>query len=253
MICLFVRTNWFVYLTELLRTKLICQIDLFVYRSGNDGRTALHTATKQADLEAVTVLCAHGANAAERDSFGETALHHTPELTVGSLEHFELMTLLARARADVNAKNLHGQTVLHKAAEHVFMGTKSVTILLKLGADVNLSDSRGRTALHICAAQSLDIPLVTRGDYVWTIEALQDAGANPNAQDCEEKTPLHHAANGGIFRHVAALVDCGADLHIRDVGGATALHIAIARGHSELVPLLRCKCCCASNLPFILN
>lgn len=50
------------------------------------------------------------------------------------------------AGADVNAKNVKGQTPLHIAAEN-YGNSEVLTILIKAGADVNAKDNRGDTPL----------------------------------------------------------------------------------------------------------
>lgn len=57
------------------------------------------------------------------------------------------------------------------------------------------------------------------------VKALLDAGADPEARDGRKATPLHWAAFNRLPT-VAALLDAGADLEARDMDGLTPLHVA---------------------------
>ena len=54
----------------------------------------------------------------------------------------EVVTLLIKAGADVNAKDKYGVTPLHRAAAYN-ENPEVITILIKAGADVNAKDSDG--------------------------------------------------------------------------------------------------------------
>src|SRR6476659_2158337 len=86
----------------------------------------------------------------------------------------------------------------------------------------------GDTALHLAAA----------GYRVEIVSALLKAGADVNsAKNMRRSSPLHYAADGFITgpfwdakRQVATircLLDHGADIHLADKNGATALHRAV--------------------------
>ncbi|VDK44413.1 unnamed protein product [Anisakis simplex] len=68
---------------------------------------------------------------------------------------------------------------------------------------------------------------------------LIDRGCNVNTiGGVLASTPLHWAARHGHTRMVALLVSNGADLHIRDVEGFTALHVAVQFGRSPTAAYL---------------
>jgi ankyrin repeat protein len=71
------------------------------------------------------------------------------------------------------------------------------------------------------------------------VEALLDAGANPNAEDGDGQTPLRIAVARTDCDLVRLLVSRGADRTAADPAtGDTPLHVAAALGHSQLVRTL---------------
>ena len=76
------------------------------------------------------------------------------------------------------------------AAIHVLARTKpgALHILLDAGADVAAAGRKGETALHIVAGTPKNREVV---------ELLLARGADPNAKDDNEYTPLHGAAISG--------------------------------------------------------
>jgi Ankyrin repeats (3 copies) len=71
------------------------------------------------------------------------------------------------------------------------------------------------------------------------ISALLKAGANPNAQNSEGKTPLMYAAGFGSVAVVRALLNAGSSAIAKDRAGKNAVYFAEAAGHSTIVQLLR--------------
>lgn len=86
----------------------------------------------------------------------------------------------------------------------------------------------GDTALHLAAA----------GHRVECVLSLLECGADPNAATNRRRSgPLHYAADGFLdgpawdsrkqVATLCGLLDHGADLHLQDANGATALHRAV--------------------------
>ena len=71
------------------------------------------------------------------------------------------------------------------------------------------------------------------------VRVLARGGANVNAQEnLKHCTPLHMAARRGNVAIAEALLDCGADVEARDKLGDTPLHRAIKCGKTEMVAFL---------------
>jgi uncharacterized protein len=102
-------------------------------------------------------------------------------------------------------KGNKGETALHAAAEAG--KSKTVDLLLKKGADVNAQDAHGETALHAAASHSW----IGSGDaYAAVITTLMKHGATVDRQDDSGATPLTYAARAGNYDVVRAIIASGA-------------------------------------------
>ena len=149
---------------------------------------------------------------------------------------------------------------LHRAAEDAQIEPLKVAIRGRYDAedderkkpDLNAKNKKGQVALHlaVCAQEGTGDPKRMQG-----ATALLDGGANPNAKDGNDETPLHviaracnHLDNGAgsvpMARALAAaklLLKRSADADAAGLGdevGATPLHVAAAEGHLAIVQLL---------------
>ena len=108
------------------------------------------------------------------DSSGFTALHG-----VAGQDEPELAELLIERGTDVSAGNDMGMTPLHIAQY-----ASIVAVLVRRGADVNARAHNGWTPLHVQAQEGEDTGALE------VMEALLEAGANPNLTDNEGNTPM---------------------------------------------------------------
>jgi hypothetical protein len=99
--------------------------------------------------------------------------------------------------------------------------------LLAGGAPVDATDRRGLTALMWASA----------GGYTELVRQLLDSGASANRRAADGTTALMLAAGNGFTDIVRALILKGADVAaVR--GGVKVRHLALERGHAEIVTLL---------------
>lgn len=109
----------------------------------------------------------------------------------------EAVRWLVAQGADINAKDLYGNTPLHKEAA-CWQG--NTELLVQLGADIEAKNNDGNTPLHRAACKGV----------AQTVERLLALGADPLARNNEERTPLEQSLrecrNADIV-NVAAVAD----------------------------------------------
>jgi ankyrin repeat protein len=133
---------------------------------------ALVAAARSGDTGAVAAALDAGADVNARDADGITPLMHAargdrPEIAnPGPSDHPEVVELLIKRGADVNAKTESGFVALFWAVRYGH--DKVAQVLIDHGADVNAKDASGITPLH----------WATTNQQKKVIELLKAAGAN---------------------------------------------------------------------------
>ena len=194
---------------------------------------------------------------------------HSFRLAVSN-HHKEIVMLLLKHGANVNAKDLDGQTALHCAAKR---GDEAYAVdLLEKGADIGVTRGESRhTALHLAARQgnpalvrillnhSVNYPVLAQGDSVGdtplhlaimfanidAVAVLVQYGADVNAVNNGGEAPLQRAvfhlsvwSVPECYTIMEMLVDNGAKVNARDRSGQCALHFAAFRGDVEALDRL---------------
>ncbi|CAG0903674.1 unnamed protein product [Cyprideis torosa] len=192
-----------------------------------EGRTALHLATRRGDHSTVQVLLSNGADPNIPDSRKQTAL-----LLASEYGHHSIAKFLLDHEADLNIPDSREQTPLHLASE---CGHHSLAeVLLSHGADPNIRDYDKRTPLHLAILR----------DHHSIVHLLLDHGADVLATDLKGRTPLSLAKTEKVILamigHEAAkrLIEKGARLDVKNRRGETALDSALANGHRRIASLL---------------
>ncbi len=128
-----------------------------------------------------------------------------------------IVAMLLDKGANANLKLRNGRTVLHLAVEYA--RPASVAVLLDHGADVNAKDAEDRqTPLHIAARSD---------QHKEVIALLLSRGADKEARDDIDMTPLHTAVERKAWAVAELLLDEGMDINIKGPGGMTPLQWAI--------------------------
>jgi len=100
-------------------------------------------------------------------------------------------------------------------------------VLLQYGAKRGSVDNDGRTALHYVAGKCIDEKVVEPiiKELITTAKRRPDAlAAFVDRQDRRgQKTALHRAAYHGQLKAVETLLDCKADVKVKDRHGCTPL------------------------------
>lgn len=130
---------------------------------------------------------------------------------------------------NIESLNIKGQTPLYAALSNNRL--EIAEILLKEGSMVQELDAQKNLAIHLAAA---------RGD-VEQVKILTDKDPIAvNKQDADGKTPLHYAAPTNHVEVAQILCDRGADINARDHKENTPLHDAATTPHDnkEMVKFL---------------
>lgn len=175
-------------------------------------RTPLMSASEFDELDAVKFLVDHGARVDLQDRRGETCLYHAA--LQGSVASHELLRYLLDRGTDINALTNDKDTPLILAAkkvEYVAFG------FLEHGANVFLKNNHGETALHTACQSSASRLL---------LNCLIEKGIDINSCTSDNCTPLMLASKTGNSKKVTFLIEHGANVHVQDQNGDTALHYA---------------------------
>ena len=185
----------------------------------------LHGAASTGNAELVQLLLDHGADHGAPDStFDWTALHHAARAG-----HREVIEVLLANGADVNATGGdEGKTALQYALEKEH--PELAILLLDNGATFKVPPSyrNGGSLLHYAASRG----------YVDVANALIDKGANVNAKDGDDLTPLHSAVVSDQVEVAELLIAQGAKVDAKSKHGKTPLYWAVYRRNLGTVQCL---------------
>ena len=240
--------------------------------------TPLHYAIINNHLDIIEFLIQHGANSktpcnldSEKPGYYEPLLCYAVKKN-----NFPLVQLLIKHKAQIDAKNKHGNTPLHFAAFH---GHADIAeYLLDNKASIESTNNNGNTPLQIAVfcghvnivkyllnntpqpantnpKTGLRTPLwfaIISPDYKCKIDKLEviklllKNKANTEtlhntlskADPDYYETPLCYAARNNDVDLVLQLMQYSANVEAKDKDGSTPLHLAVLNGHVHLVQYL---------------
>jgi len=191
----------------------------------HEGQTPLHLAVAMNNARMVQALCEAGADLELQNQKGLTPLH-----VCADVGNAALLDLLLKYGGDVNARNQDGNTALHLAAWNG--NADQVRMLKEHGADASILNSDGNSALHFGAL---------RGHKAAVGHILEMDGANPNATNSDNATPLQLAAEADEDEVVSMMASLrNIVLDGENVRGWSPLYTAAYNGNRQMVNLL-CK------------
>ena len=224
--------HWAVYRVDYeLLTELIAKNARVDVRN-ELGSTPLAEAVKVGDTKMVRMLLDAGSGPEGANPDGQTAL-----MLAVRRGDVALVRMLADAGANVNAaENVQDQTPLMWAVSASQNAEEIVKILIAKGADVNATarytdwpsqiTSEPRAQYHPYGGLTA-LLYAARGGCYGCIAALVDGGADVNLPTPEGVTPLMIALDNDHTNVAKLLLGRGANPHVWDVYGRTALYIAV--------------------------
>jgi ankyrin repeat protein len=238
--------------------------NLIPTRERHYGKTPLHYASQNGDLNVATLLLAAKSDVKLQDAVGFTPLHWAVVT-----ENFEMTELLLDNGSDAEIKDNKGASPLHYAAgygkiQYPIISEKNREIicgyLLDRGAVGRDRNTESLTPL-VCAImcnlhgvveilletgaydihepplptekETSEIHMAASSQQYDLVYKLLLRGMSLSTSDTEGKTPLLVAAEVGDVEMVKLLLELGSDISAQDRHGRTALHLAAA-GFYEL-------------------
>ena len=244
-----------VMLSKVMRASLLAVVALAVPAAAGEIHELLGPGSTRDISRAQELLRSDPKLVSARDA----RLQETPLHVVAQSGPVEMVDLLIRMKADVNATAYNGFTPLH-----VTEAKDIAALLIKAGADLDKPDNWGKTPLQAAAQRGLTpvVEAILESGYPCDLTsavmlgkrelAIRLARDNPAALTPRHAranlwggdTPLAVAAGQGDLELVKVFLDAGADVNDGTVmpnagfGKATALTNAVWGGHKEVVELL---------------
>jgi len=135
---------------------------------------------------------------------------------------------ISELNADVNAKDVHGNTPLIVAV--IAGNLEHVRHLIARGADVNTENDDGNTPLIFSVHTTMNANLA---------QLLIASEADVDVMNNERETALMYAAWTGQAEVVRLLIKNGANVDVKNSDGNTALTLAESKGHKGIVAILK--------------
>jgi ankyrin repeat protein len=191
------------------------------------GESWLKKAVEYQNKNLIQLLLENGARVNEKTGIFKSSPLHVAAMGVRGKASRDICELLITHGADVNSKDKHNETPLHRATQIGCLDI--VELLLDCGADVNALNTVRRSALSIGAQHH----------HLQVVEFLLSRGASVNLTDAQGWTPLLRAfQKSGGDEIIKVIVAYGADVNVRGSREESPLYLAVAQGNKNIVELL---------------
>ena len=183
------------------------------------GKTPLHEAARIGDSDLLAILLRAGADVNAADEIGATPL--VDAVNTGSAD-------TARALLEYGAvpiiQDMYGRNAFHAAAEGA--DVEIIAMLRRAGASPMSRDAYGTTPLSLAFSRGDDVIKAVLGD----VTAIADSDGN---------TPLHLAVQEEAGEHILSmLIEQGYPVNSRNRRGKTALSVALEKSDESSMRLL---------------
>lgn len=158
-------------------SKLLDKNPGLIFKKTGLGETPLHYLAVENQLEAVKFLYSRGA---DLNTINECA--GTPLSEAASLGYIDMVKFLLENGANIN-QITEGDPIIHEAVRSG--NAEIVDLLVRYGADINATDSLGQTALHESSSEDewLDVTkyLVNKGVNIDALDGFNSTPLNASA------------------------------------------------------------------------
>jgi ankyrin repeat protein len=155
----------------------------------------------------------------------------TPLMWAVQHGYIAIAKLLVHSGADCALSGITGSTPLHLAVVNGIPAM--VSIFTPYYIDMDAQDNLGNTPLHSILRDPIHLD-----DRDIILKLLIDKGANVNAINNSEDTPLHLAARNNHMTSLEILIGAGASVSAINVSDQTPLHYAVGAGNIDIAILL---------------
>ncbi len=208
--------------------KMLLDAGASVDAKDNLGKTpVLLIIPEKQRLELYSLLISYKSDMTGKDMYGDTVLHTATMTDVST----EILSLLVKAGADINARNKDGVTPLALAIENKL--SSHINFYAGHGADINSKDQKGNTPLKMAlrADDSSDK----------TLEIILNS-QNIDSLDSDGNTPLITAiaenATQEKIQYILSLTD---NVNARNSDGNTALYLTVLKNRRTIGEKLLAK------------
>ncbi len=208
--------------------------------SGDSKRTPLIIAARKNNVELADLLIQRGADVAQVNTFGRSALHEAVQANA-----LQVVTRLISAEA-----NIHALDEDQSMPIHLIKGYEVSLLLLDRGALANVKNAKSLTPIFFAPDDRTLKLLINRGAKLnvstndgsapiayarnpQVIRYLVKRGANVNSKNNNGETPLHRLIGLSAKKNkernavIKFLIKRGANVDLRDVHGLSPLHYSI--------------------------
>lgn len=185
-----------------------------------DGSTLMHLASNAYNSQAAMAFIRKGIPIHMPNKAGAKCIH-----MAAIRGHVEVVKAIVAKGESVDCRTKDGLTPLHLAVK--FGQHEVVETLLGLGANLQLKTGKlGETPLHIAT-------MVKDGERC--VDLLIKSGADVDATEIKQETPMHFAARFNNLKAVKLLLEDGAKVDSQNIDGENVLHVCVRESNLTII------------------
>jgi ankyrin repeat protein len=205
----------------------------------NTPETPLISAVLYKGVDEVKNVLAEGVDINQQDDLGYTALIWACSYSSRE-EYRKSAELLISEGADVNIQAKDGTAAIIESAGN---SPEIFNLLVEKGADITVKKKDGTGAFYNCLATVINYGLTFTDEYMTMINYLLANGASvdesPVSGELKGYTPLIYAARDNYLEIAKFLIEHGANVNAKNLHDQTPLSVAEDAGHTEMIQLLK--------------